>query len=333
MNPRTMILAVVALSLAGATALVARNWLDSQRRVVAAAPAQKAAPATEVLVAGKPLDTGSFVKADQLKWQPWPANGVAQTYAVKGKANMAAFVGSVVRQDIAPGEPVTSAKLVKPGDRGFLAAVLQPGMRAVSVPINAETGVAGLVFPGDRVDVILAQGFRPTNNENAPMRRASETVLTDLRVLAIDQRTTDKEGKPAVAKTVTLEVTPKQAEDVAVAEGLGKLSLSLRSLATENPVVASRGRGLTWDTEVSAVAGGSVGGSDQIQVVHGSKAESVPVNPTSTMPHPTPASPAAHPSPSHSGPMADAAKPLGSGYVTVAKGSASSAAFVSQVIP
>ena len=276
MNLRTILLAFVALSLAGLTALFARHWLDSQRTLVAAAPAKPAAPAVEVLVARDALPAGTFVKPEQLRWVAWPEQGVTQSYVVKGKGDMNVFVGGVVRQFIAPGEPVTSARIVTPGDRGFLAAVLHPSMRAVSVSITAETGISGLVFPGDRVDLILAQSFRSPNGEAAQPRRASETVLSDIRVLAIDQNTKDGNEKPIpVAKTVTFEVTPKQAETVAVAAELGKLSLSLRSLATpEDPPV--KRESATWDNEISQVANRN-GASEEITVIHGSKLEAIPI--------------------------------------------------------
>jgi len=281
MNLRTLLLAVAALSLAGLTALFARHWLDTQRTVVAA-PAKPAAPAVEVLVARDALPAGTFVKPEQLRWLAWPEEGMAQSYVIKGKGDMNAFVGGVVRQFIAPGEPVTSARIVTPGDRGFLAAVLHPGMRAVSVSITAETGISGLVFPGDRVDLILAQSFREKNSETAQMRRASETVLNDIRVLAIDQNTKDGNEKPAVGKTVTFEVTQKQAETIAVAAELGKLSLSLRSLATPEDPPPKKERA-TWDNEISQVANRN-GSSDEIAVMHGSKLEAVPIRTLTSMP-------------------------------------------------
>jgi len=278
MNPRTILLAFVALSLAGLTALFARSWLDSQRTVITAtAPVAAPTPAVEVLVAREALPAGSFVKPDHLRWQAWPDSALAPTYLVKGKGDMNTFVGGVVRQGIAAGEPVTSGRVVTPGDRGFLAAVLAPGMRAVSVSINAETGISGLVFPGDRVDMILSQGIRVSSNEQNTTRRASETVLSDIRVLAIDQNTKDQNEKPAVGKTVTFEVTPKQAEVVAVAAELGKLSLSLRSLATSEDTT-ERGSAPTWDNEISlAVGRAGVGDEVSISVMHGAKMESVPI--------------------------------------------------------
>jgi len=274
MNPRTILLVLVALSLAGGTALFARNWVQSQRPAVAAKPAAPVFEGKEVLVAKQNLPAGTFVKPDHLRWQPWPEQNLAQAYLLKGKADMNAYVGAVVRQGIAVGEPITDGRVVKPGDRGFLAAVLDPGMRAVTVAVNAETGIAGLVFPGDLVDLIVTHNLK---QGGGAVRRAGETVLTKIRVLAIDQKTDDQSGKPAVSKTVTLEVTPKQAEAVSVADALGKLSLSLRSLGAseDEQYEAERGRGQTWDTEVSNVVGAELKGGHEVHIVHGGKSETV----------------------------------------------------------
>ncbi len=144
------------------------------------------------------------------------------------------LLGTVVRYPITAGQPITRGSLVGPEDRSFLAAALGPGMRAVTVPVNAVTGVAGFVFPGDHVDIMLTQTV--SGGGDGPPLKVSETVMRNVRVLATDQRITDskdKEGK-SVAKTfhnVTLEVTPKIAEKMAVAQSLGTLSLSLRSIA------------------------------------------------------------------------------------------------------
>jgi pilus assembly protein CpaB len=157
---------------------------------------------------------------------------------------------------------------VKPGDRSFLAAVLTPGTRAVAVPVNAHSSIAGLVLPGDRVDIILSHRFdNGGETQKREIHTASETVLTNVRVIAIDQSTDDQKGKPVVPKTATLEVTPRQAELVTVAMELGKLSLSLRSLAKaedgtdddgsaddtvpHEPPIAARGNTLTRDSDVS----------------------------------------------------------------------------------
>ena len=123
---------------------------------------------------------------------------------------------------------------MKPGDRGFLAAALGPGMRAITVPVQAQTGVAGFVFPGDRVDMVLTQEV--AGGGDGPPLKAAETIIRNLRVLATDQsmaESKDENGNAIVrpASTVTVEVTPKIAEKIAVAQTVGSLSLSLRSIA------------------------------------------------------------------------------------------------------
>jgi pilus assembly protein CpaB len=139
----------------------------------------------------------------------------------------------VVRYAITAGQPVTRGSLVGPNDRGFLAAALGAGMRAVTVPVNVSSGVAGFVFPGDHVDMVLTQSVQ--GGGEGPPLKVSETIIRNLRVLATDQRITDKDddGKTQVKvfANVTFEVTPKIAEKIAVAQSLGTLSLSLRSLA------------------------------------------------------------------------------------------------------
>ena len=158
---------------------------------------------------------------------------VQDAYFIDGEANMEVLLGTVVRHAVTAGEPVTQGSLVAPGDRGFLAAALGPGMRAVTVPVSARTGVAGFVFPGDRVDLIMTQDVPA---EDGPGLKASETILQNLRVLATDQSTestTTEDGRTIVRafRTVTIEVTPRIAEKIAVSQTIGTLSLSLRSIA------------------------------------------------------------------------------------------------------
>jgi pilus assembly protein CpaB len=129
---------------------------------------------------------------------------------------------------------VTDGRVVKPDDRGFMAAVLTPGSRAISVAVNPTSGISGFVLPGDRVDLVLTHAIKSDSGGSGgdkPERHASETILSDLRVLAIGQKIQEaKNGETITAGTATLEVTPKQVEVIAVAIELGKLSLSLRSL-------------------------------------------------------------------------------------------------------
>lgn len=268
MRVRTLLVFSLALVAAGTTYFLAQNWIDAQRGALTRS-VQKDKPklteTVEVLVAAAELTAGQFIKKSQLRWQAWPEDGIAEAYFVKGrkypgqnekgekveKDAVEAFLGSVVRSRISVGEPITDGRVVRPGDRGFLAAVLAPGNRAISVPINATTGISGFVFPGDKVDLLLTHSITESA-ESDTVRRATETVLSDIRVLAVDQRTNDSEEKAAIAKTATLEVTPKQAEIIAVANELGRLSLSLRSLANDVAEdIRPASRAHTWDTEAS----------------------------------------------------------------------------------
>lgn len=231
MDRKKLVLLVGALVIAIGTALIARSMFAG-----AAAPQAQAAQAVpkgpKVLVAQRALPVGTIITADAIGFQLWPGEMVADAYFVEGESDMTRLLGTVVRHPITAGQPVTQGSLVSPGDSGFLAAALGPGMRAVTVPVSAKTGVAGFVFPGDRVDIMLTQ---TVNGVEGPPLNASETILRNLRVLATDQSTTQEvvEGKTVVreTRTVTLEVTPKIAEKIAVAETVGTLSLSLRSLA------------------------------------------------------------------------------------------------------
>src|SRR5436190_8808746 len=143
------------------------------------------------------------------------------------------LLGTVVRYQITAGQPVTRGSLVGPQDRGFLAAALGPGMRAITVPVNAASSVAGFVFPGDHVDMVLTQTV--SGGGEGPALKVSETIIRNLRVLATDQRISEKDddGKTQVKtySNVTLEVTPRIAEKISVAQSIGSLSLSLRSIA------------------------------------------------------------------------------------------------------
>ncbi|MET0588458.1 MAG: Flp pilus assembly protein CpaB [Novosphingobium sp.] len=234
MDKKKLMLLIGALVVAIGTALAARSMFAG-----AAAPQAEAAQALpvngpKVLVAQRALPAGTIITADAMSFQAWPKDMVQDAYFIDGEADMAKLIGTVVRFPITAGQPVTQGALVSPGDRGFLAAALGAGMRAITVPVSAKTGVAGFVFPGDRIDLVLTQSVKSDGAEGAPLKIA-ETILRNIRVLATDQSTeTEKvEGKTVVRKfsTVTLEVTPRIAEKVAVAQTLGTLTLSLRSIA------------------------------------------------------------------------------------------------------
>ncbi|GAA5061738.1 hypothetical protein GCM10023208_31450 [Erythrobacter westpacificensis] len=233
MDKKKVILLVGALIVAIGTALLARSMFAGAAAPEAEAAAEVEPTGPKVLVAKRGLPVGTIVTADAVAYQLWPQELVQDAYFIDGEADMNALLGTVVRHPITAGEPVTQGSLVAPGDRGFLAAALGPGMRAVTVPVSARTGVAGFVFPGDRVDMVLTQRV---TGDGGDALQASETILTNLRVLATDQSTestTTEDGRTIVRafRTVTLEVTPRLAEKIAVAQTIGTLSLSLRSIA------------------------------------------------------------------------------------------------------
>lgn len=251
MRAKGLVLVAVALGLATGTGILARNWLEAQRASLSSRRTDAPAPVRQILVAKVALTTGSFVRPESLRWQNWPDGALSPGYAVEGEKKLEDFVGSIVRTTITAGEPITDAKVVTPGNSGFLAAVLTPGMRAVSVPVTATSGISGFVFPGDRVDLILTHVL-PQEGASPTERRASETVLRNIRVLAIDQKVESKPSEPVIARTTTLEVSPRQSEIVAIVQEMGRLSLSLRSLAhDEAEPGASQQRTFTLDNDVS----------------------------------------------------------------------------------
>lgn len=256
---RTLLLLVVAIGAAIVAALGAQSWLAAERGAMVAtqenaAPEQNAQlEGVEVLVAARNLEPGSFVRKDDLKWQIWPKDGLNPAYLTKtdDKPDSAlTFEGSVPTRSIPTGQPIYPALLISPGERGFLAAALNPGMRAVTLPVNATTGLAGLVLPGDQVDLILS---RDLQGYEGGKQHISQTVLADVRVLAVDQSLRgfspeETKAEEAVksrsvlpAKTITVEVTPKQAEKVSLALSMGSLSLSLRSIVESDATLIPDG--------------------------------------------------------------------------------------------
>jgi len=235
MDVKKVALLVGALVIAVVTAFMAKNmFIGAGADRAAAAPAVPLGP--KVLVAKKALPVGTIIDADSFSYQPWPKELMQDAYYTAGSADgdPKSLFGTVVRYPITAGQPVTRGSLVGPDDRSFLAAALGPGMRAITVPVNAVTGVAGFVFPSDPADIVLTQTV--SGGGDGPALKVSETVMRNVRVLATDQRITDSKNKEGqtVAKTshnVTLEVTPRIAEKMAVAQSLGTLSLSLRSIA------------------------------------------------------------------------------------------------------
>ena len=254
-------------------------------------------PKEEILVATVPLAAGTLLRAQDVSWQGVarpvepgeiirPSEAARQIKPELDEGTRAEVYGAAVRpaRDIAAGEPIRRGNIVKPGDRDFLQVVLTPGARAIAIPVATGGASTGLLFPGDRVDVILTQNFK---GESAVITRrsVSETVVENLRVLAID--TPDAKAPPgSFGRTVTLEVTPRQAEKINVATELGKLSLTLRSVVGPDGALAagpgpSTGVKPTWAGDVSPALGGAMPEKTitvqqpPVEVVRGSKREAV----------------------------------------------------------
>lgn len=282
MRARTLLLLFLAVVIAGGTALLARSWLAAQRAsaVATVEPAAAPKPLKSVLVARAEVKRGQILRPEDMGWQVWPEGNIDKNYITSdGPKKPETFTGWVAVNPIGGGEPITEGRIIAPGDRGFLAAVLRAGMRAISVPVTVTSGIAGFIFPGDRVDLLLTYSVSaPAASAGGETGKASydhkvaETVLHNIRVIAIDQRLESKAGEAVVAHTATFEVTPKQSEVIALANEIGKVSLTLRSLiptpqeeatredklaaatgtpATDSPIAESAT--YTIDSEISAL--------------------------------------------------------------------------------
>src|SRR5438046_798315 len=192
-------------------------------------------PTTEILVARSDIGLGQSVKADDLQWQTWPASTASNSFIRRDNDDsMKSVIGSIARSPFIAGEPIREQKLVKANGSGFMAAILPTGMRAVSTEISPETGAGGFILPNDRVDVLLTKREKNGDRSGTDVVN-SEIILTNVRVLAIDQAPKEKYGQNAVVgKTVTLELKPEQAETLARSRQTGTLSLALRSIADVN---------------------------------------------------------------------------------------------------
>ena len=196
-----------------------------------------ALPSAQVLVAAADLPVGTTLTAASVEWRDWPATGVSDKFIQRmaGPDQIEPMVGAIARATLYAGEPISDAKIIR-ADQGFMAAILPAGMRAVATRISADTSAGGFILPNDRVDVILSK--REKNpDRSGPDVVNSEIILSNVRVLAIDQAPKEKDGQNAVVgKTVTLELKPEQAETLARARQSGTLALALRSIADVNMV-------------------------------------------------------------------------------------------------
>jgi pilus assembly protein CpaB len=245
----------------------------------------------EVLVAATTLPAGSLLRAKDVAWRqggPAEPGQIARPAVPAGNSapeldhQAREVYGATLRSNIMAGEPITRGALVKPGDRDFLEVVLSPQARAIAIPVAAGGAGTGILYPGDRVDVILTQTFK--NDPPLARRSVGETVVEDLRVLAIDAL----DARPNSGRTVTLEVTPEEAERVNVAIELGKLSLTLRSASAAArarsgimSLVKTVGVRPIWAGDVSPALGDAapakvvVAEPPAVEVIHGTKAAAV----------------------------------------------------------
>jgi pilus assembly protein CpaB len=240
MNIARVGLLVVAVAAAGGAAFLVRTLTHKQAH---AAHQAVQAPESHVLVAARAIEPGMVLKPDDLRWQPWPQDGVAPNFMTEEGAPraMSDALGTTVRAHVDAGEPITSAKLVHGKDAGYMAALLAPGMRAISIKIDEESAAGGFVLPGDHVDIVMTHRVDRSAEGGSSENYESETVLSDVKVLAIGQTVDDTNGDKVVqGKTATLELSPSEGELLALAGAQGNLTLLLRS-ATNSDVTGAIG--------------------------------------------------------------------------------------------
>ena len=269
-------LILVAVAAAGGAALMVKRLLDYQIE-------QQTQNAVEiktvedkgvyVLVADERISIGTTLTKGKLRWQKWPADALETIFLTSEKRNttlMQKLIGTITRQSIAEGTPITDDMVFSRGKAGFLSGIIEKGFRAASIKVDLESGVGGFVLPGDRVDILvtfdarqLTQGLSRSNSRNydeggnengvlsdiGPAKYSTETILQGIRVLGIDQQLKEVKGESSVAKSTTLEVSPKQAEILAVARTMGELSLTLRSKENDNSELNAES--LTTDVDIS----------------------------------------------------------------------------------
>ncbi|WP_426612426.1 Flp pilus assembly protein CpaB [Bradyrhizobium sp. McL0616] len=238
MNTARIVVLVIALGAGGIAAYLASGYDNKSAPVL---PVAEKLPTVEVLVAKSDIQLGQAVKAEDLQWQTWPSTTASSAFIRRDSRPDAQtqIAGSIARVPLMQGEPIREQKLVKADGSGFMAAILPSGMRAVSTEISAETGAGGFILPNDRVDIVLTHRLKNPEGANGPTGGndliLSEVVLTNIRVLAIDQAPKEKDGQNAVlGKTVTLELKPDQVATLSVSRQAGTLSLALRSIADAN---------------------------------------------------------------------------------------------------
>jgi pilus assembly protein CpaB len=231
MKAARLVVLVVAVAAGGLAALLAGRGGDEPP---AAPAASTSIDTVDVLVAKADIPLGQSISANDMQWQLWPVAAASPVFVRKTEKPNAIeeLTGAIARAPFVAGEPLRENKLIKANGSGYMAAVLDKGMRAISTEISPETGAGGFILPNDRVDVILSRRDQEAQRSTGVESHTSETILNNIRVLAIDQTLGEKDGqKVVIGKTATLELTLRQAESLALSRQLGTLSLALRSLA------------------------------------------------------------------------------------------------------
>lgn len=268
---RVLIIGIIVLSLgiAGVSTYLIKTFKTPE--AIEELEQEAVKPIFKVLVASKPIELGQVIAKDMINWQLWSEEALSDKYVVIEREDQEVgrlkdYIGSTTKSSFVSGEPILATKLFRRDEPGYLAGMLDAGMRAVSIPVNAVSSVAGFIFPGDHVDIMLthskgsalakamqkeakAKGKEDSLSPSGLMTTTTETILKNIRVIAVGGQLTSKEKKPVVGKNMTFEVTPKQAELLALAQSMGKLSLTLRSLeeASAKPVEGT----YSTDIEVS----------------------------------------------------------------------------------
>ena len=256
MKPARLIVLGVALAAGGIAAMLASG---SRQHEAPKAPPPPPLATVDVLVAKSDLTTGQLITTGDVGWQTWPAASASSRFIRKTDRPDAIkeFAGAVVRMPVAAGEPIRDSKvvMVKGAGGGFLAAVLPHGMRAVAMDIAPDSDAGGFILPNDHVDVMLTRRDKAAEKATGVEKYVSETILKNVRVLAVDQNIEEKDGqKVVVGKTATIELDPNQAETLALSRQLGTLSLTLRSLLDSQSPMPEAGdinnddKGRTIDT-------------------------------------------------------------------------------------
>lgn len=231
MKAARLIVLGVALAAGGVAAMLASGGRQSEQQPQAPPPPPLAT--ADVLIAKADLGIGQVIGASDVGWQTWPAASANSNFVKKSDRPEAIkdFVGAIVRTPVATGEPIRDSKVVIAKGGGFMAAILPHGMRAISMDVAPDTGAGGFILPNDHVDVVLTRRDKAAEKVSGVEKYVSETILRNVRVLAVDQNVEEKDGvKTVIGKTATIELDPHQAETLALSRQLGSISLTLRSL-------------------------------------------------------------------------------------------------------